>query len=215
MSYQIRTPLNTVVGFAELFQMEHNKEDEAVFINEIKENSAYLLKLINDILFLSRLDARMIEFKTQPTDFAAFFEPHCQTAFAKYEHEGVKYTADNPYHKLVIDIDMQNLGIVIDRIMENAAKYTEKGSVRARYDYIGEQLVIACQDTGCGIPEEGLKQIFERFASNDSQSTGLSLSICYELVKQMDGRITFKSEVGRGTIVWITIPCKVIELERK
>lgn len=215
MSYQIRTPLNTVVGFAELFQMEHNKEDEAVFINEIKENSAYLLKLINDILFLSRLDARMIEFKTQPTDFAAFFEPRCQTAFAKYEHEGVKYTADNPYHKLVIDIDMQNLGIVIDRIMENAAKYTEKGSVRARYDYNGEQLVIACQDTGCGIPEEGLKQIFERFASNDSQSTGLSLSICYELVKQMDGRITFKSEVGRGTIVWITIPCKVIELERK
>ena len=73
MSHEIRTPLNTVVGFSELFEMEHSPEDEAVFINEIKENSASLLKLINDILFLSRLDAGMITLSPQPVDFASIF----------------------------------------------------------------------------------------------------------------------------------------------
>ena len=66
MSYEIRTPLNTVVGFAELFQMEHSTADESIFIEEIKDNSRSLLKLINSI----RLDAQMIEIKTQTTDFA-------------------------------------------------------------------------------------------------------------------------------------------------
>ena len=81
MSHEIRTPLNTVVGFSELFEMEHSPEDEAVFINEIKENSASLLKLINDILFLSRLDAGMITLSPQPVDFASIFAGRCSSVW--------------------------------------------------------------------------------------------------------------------------------------
>ena len=215
MSYQIRTPLNTVVGFAELFEKEHDAEDEAVFIKEIKQSSAQLLHLINDILFLSRLDAKMIEIKKKPVDFANIFESRCQTCFFNLQQPEVTYEIINPYKHLIVDIDEQNLGIVIDKITSNAAQHTHSGYIRARYDYTGDTLVIAFQDTGKGISEEKLEHVFERFNSGYSQSSGLGLPICQEIVNQMGGKITIKSEVGKGTIVWVAIPCKVSEIERK
>ena len=215
MSYEIRTPLTSVVGFAELFQMEHNTSDEAVFIEEIKRNSAHLLKLINDILFLSRLDARMIEIKPTPVDFATIFDGRCEMAWSNDKLPGVKYITDNPYNKLVVDIDVQNLGVIIDQILANAVQHTKQGMVRVRYDYTGEGLVLAFQDSGCGIPKDMLDHIFDRFITSSSHGTGLGLAICHELVQQMGGRITIRSEKDRGTIVWVTIPCNSSEIERK
>ena len=215
MSYEIRTPLNTVVGFAELFEMEHTLEDEVVFTNEIKESSSLLLKLINDILFLSRLDARMIEFKYKPTDFAAIFEAKCQAAVFRCQKPGVDYVFDSPYNSLIVEIDEQNLGIVIDHMVTRAAESTTSGHVRCRYDYTGEHLLIAVQDTSNGISEENLKHIFERFTPTDDNSTGLGMSICQELVNQMGGKITIKSTIGEGTIVWISIPCVCSKIDRK
>ena len=215
MSYEIRTPLASVVGFAELFQMEHMPEDESLFTQEIKENSSLLLKLINDILFLSRLDAEMIEFKRQPIDFTAFFTSRCETVWQGNQQAGVEYQIDNPYHKLVIDVDAQNVGIIIDQILANAVEHTTEGQVRARFDYTGEDLVMAFMDTGSGIPDEKLNHIFERFTGSTSRGTGLGLPICYEMVRQMGGKINIKSTVGKGTIVWVTIPCQCSEIERK
>ena len=215
MSYEIRTPLNSVVGFAELFEMEHSPEDEAVFVNEIKQSSTMLLKLINDILFLSRLDAHMIEMTPNPIDIVSVFETRCQTGWFGKEKPGVSYSVDSPYNRLIVEIDEQNVGIIIDKIVSNAVQYTTSGNVKARYDYTGEYLVMAFQDTGCGISEEMLDHIFERFMTVDGNSTGLGLSICHEIVNQMNGKINIKSKEGEGTIVWVTIPCKVVELERK
>jgi PAS domain S-box-containing protein len=214
MSYEIRTPLASVVGFAELFQQEHSPEEESLFIQEIKDNSSQLLKLINDILFLSRLDAEMIEIKKQPIDFATFFGARCETAWLNLKQEGVTYQAEIPYHKLVIDVDAQHIGIIIDQIIANAAQHTTAGLVRARFDYTGEGLVMAFMDTGCGIPTEKLNHIFERFTGSTSRGTGLGMPICHELTRQMGGKITIKSEEGKGTIVWVTIPCQCSEIER-
>ena len=215
MSYEIRTPLSSVVGFAELFETEHSPEDETVFITEIKESASTLLKLINDILFLSRLDARMIEIKPKPIDFAAVFENRCQTAWFNYKKPGVTYSVDNPYNHLVVDIDDQILGTVIDQIIANAAQHTTSGLVRAKYDYTGDHLVLAFQDTGSGIPESILDRIFDRFMSTDGHRTGLGLSICREIINQMDGKITIKSQEGEGTIVWVSVPCKLIDIDHK
>lgn len=215
MSYEIRTPLSSVVGFAELFETEHSPEDETVFITEIKESASTLLKLINDILFLSRLDARMIEIKPKPIDFAAVFENRCQTAWFNYKKPSVTYSVDNPYNHLVVDIDDQILGTVIDQIIANAAQHTTSGLVRARYDYTGDHLVLAFQDTGSGIPESILDRIFDRFMSTDGHRTGLGLSICREIINQMDGKITIKSQEGEGTIVWVSVPCKLIDIDHK
>ena len=215
MSYEIRTPLSSVVGFAELFETEHAPEDEAVFITQIKESASTLLKLINNILYLSRLDARMIEFKPKPIDFAAVFETRCQTAWFNYKKPDVTYSIDNPYNHLVVEVDDQAIGTVIDQIIANAAQNTISGQVRARYDYTGDNLVLTFQDTGNGIPESMLDRIFDRFVSTDGHRTGLGLSICQEIISQMNGKITIKSSEGKGTIVWVSIPCKLIEIDHK
>ena len=215
MSYEIRTPLNTVVGFAELFQMEHSSDDEVVFVEQIKENSRNLLKLINNILFLSRLDAQMIEIKTEFTDFAQLFDVDCSTSWENLRQDGVEYIIENPYKQLVVDIDAQNLGIVIDQIVTNACQHTMQGFVRTRIDYIGDRLIIAVDDTGEGIEEKFLPTLFERFATGANTGSGLGLSICYELMQQMGGSINIKSTHGKGTTVWVTLPCKTSEIVRK
>ena len=214
MSFEIRTPLNAVVGFAELFQMEHSADDEVVFINEIKENSAKLLKLINDILFLSRLDAEMIEIKPHPTDLTLSIVQQCESVWSNMRKPGVNYTINSSFRKLVLDIDSTNLSIILDKIITNAVQYTYSGSVLVRYDYLGDRLIVAVEDTGKGIPESTVAHIFERFVTIDNHGAGLGLSICYELIQRMQGTINIKSAEGKGTTVWFSIPCKALEIER-
>lgn len=216
MSFEIRTPLNTVVGFAELFQMEHTSEDEIVFINEIKENSAKLLKLINDILFLSRLDADMITISKHSVDFATAIVPKCEAAWGNNKQPGVEYIVKNTFRKLVVEIDESNLDIIMDKIITNAVQHTITGKVVVRYDYLGDELIVAVDDTGEGIPEEAVKHIFERFVTGDSNTSraGLGLSICHDLIQHLGGTINIKSSLGKGTSVWFAIPCKALEIDR-
>lgn len=214
MSYEIRTPLNAVVGFAELFELDHSAADEDIFIHEIKKNSAHLLQLINDILFLSRIDAHMIEIKKQPTDFALTFDAHCQVGWENKKREGVRYLTENLYEQLIVEIDDSNIGLVIEQIVSNAVEHTEKGFVRARYDYMGNNLMIMIEDSGCGISEKHLEQIYERFSSGNN-GTGLGLPICKALIEQMGGKLDVISKVGEGTSVLISLPCEVIAINRK
>ena len=215
MSHEIRTPLNTVVGFSELFEMEHSPEDEAVFINEIKENSASLLKLINDILFLSRLDAGMITLSPQPVDFASIFACRCSSVWDNHKQPGVEYIVQSPYNQLVVEIDEPNVSMIINKIITNAIQHTKSGSVLARYEYIADRLLVSVEDTGSGIKKENLENIFGRFVTGANNGAGLGLSICHELVHYMGGTIELKSTEGKGTTVWFSIPCKLVEMERK
>ena len=214
MSYEIRTPLNTVVGFAELFEKPHDSKDEAVYISQIKNSSEYLLNLINDILFLSRLDARMTEINPQPIDFAKTFESQCQAAWKNYRQKGVHYIVENDFEQLVVNIDNINVGHVLNQVVQNAAIHTKSGFVRAHYDYVGNKLVIVVDDTGEGISKQTLSTIYERFSTN-SEGTGLGLPICKELLTQMGGLIDISSTPGQGTTVWITLPCEATVIERK
>lgn len=215
MSHEIRTPLNAVVGFAELFEMEHQPEDEDIFVQEILQNSDHLLRLINDILFLSRLDAHMIKFEKKPCDFATIFEGCCQQGWERYQNEQVHYIVENPYQQLVVDIDATNLGHIIEQVTANAAQYTQNGTVRARYDYIGRRLMITVEDTGQGINKDVLQRIYERFAAGPNKGSGLGLPICKELTEQMGGTMDINSEEGLGTTVWIMIPCQATIVKRK
>ncbi|MBR1687084.1 MAG: PAS domain-containing protein [Prevotella sp.] len=217
MSYEIRTPLNTVLGFAELFENEHNPEDEGVFVEEIKKNSNSLLELINDILFLSRLDANMIEYNKEDTDFALFFDGFCQMGWSSVSPR-VKTIIENPYNHLFINIDQNNLGQVIQKLCSNAAFFTQEGTIRAKYEYRRGQLTITIEDTGEGIDEKTLPRVFERFVRDHKErhcGTGLGLPIVQSLVQQMGGTIEFQSELGKGTTAWVTIPCEAVTLEKK
>ena len=214
MSHEIRTPLNTVVGFSELFEMEHSAEDEAVFISEIKNNSASLLKLINDILFLSRLDAGMITLTPQPVDFASIFGGRCSSVWDNHKKPGVEYIVQSPFKRLVVEIDEPNVSLIISKILANAIEHTTSGTVLARYEYIADRLLVSVEDTGCGIKKENLENIFGRFVTGANNGAGLGLSICHELVEYMGGKIEITSTEGKGTTVWFSIPCKMIEMDR-
>jgi len=215
MSYEIRTPLTSVVGFAELLDQSETPEDEEMFIDQIKDNSTHLLHLINDILYLSRLDAHMIEVKKQPTNVAATFGGYCENGWLDNKKPGVTYNVENAFHRMVVLIDDTHLGHIIAQVTANAAQNTDSGSVTARFDYYNNKLVIAVSDTGCGISKEVQDHIFERFIAGANGGTGLGLPISKELAEQMGGTITINSDPGHGTTVWITIPCQLIEIERK
>ena len=116
---------------------------------------------------------------------------------------------------MILDIDNQNIGHIVEQLIANAAMFTKEGSVYASYEYAGDHLIVSVEDTGGGIESELLGHIFERFSTGANNGTGLGLSICHELTQLMGGTINIKSTEGKGTTVWFTIPCKAIEIERK
>ena len=217
MSYEIRTPLNTVVGFAELFESEHDVADEPLFVEEIRRNSNSLLSLVNDILFLSRLDANMIEYKKEETDFAMLFESWCQLGLVNVSPE-VRVQVENPFERLLVNIDTEHVGKVIQRVCSTAVNFTQKGSIHVKAEYRKGHLSVVVEDTGRGIDKETLPHVFERFVRDQREElcgTGLDLPIAQTLVEQMGGSIELQSEVGKGTTVWVVIPCEASVIERR
>jgi signal transduction histidine kinase len=217
MSYEIRTPLNAVLGFAELFNSPHDVEDEPVFAEEIKRNTDELLELVNDILFISRLDAKMVEFTKEETDFAALFDGWCYLGWSALE-PNVKAVVDNPYNHLVLNIDQQHLGQAIQKICNCSASYTTEGTVCAKYEYHHGELSIIIEDTGRGVRKEVLPHVFDRFVRDDQNKisgTGLDMAIVKELVEQMGGQIEVQSELGKGTTWYVMIPCEMVSREKK
>lgn len=216
MSYELRTPLNAVIGFAELFNSEHNEEDEPVFAEEIKKNTGTLLQLINDILFISRLDARMIEYNYQLCDIALLFGGWCYMGWANIS-PNVKPIVENPYNQLMVNIDQQNLSLVIEKLCTISSHHTQEGMIRAKYEYRHGELMITIEDTGPGLSEEALSKVFDRFVHNESmdQGTGLDMPIVKELVEQMNGTIEVQSELGKGTSIYISIPCEMASFDKK
>ena len=217
MSYEIRTPLNAVLGFAELFNSPHDVEDEPVFAQEIKQNTNELLNLINDILFISRLDAKMVEFNQEASDFATLFDGWCYMGWSALG-PNVKPIIDNPYNHLVVNIDEQHLGQVIQKICACSVMFTKEGAVRAKYEYHHGELSIVIEDTGCGIRKEMLPYAFDRFVRDDQNKlngTGLEMPIVKELVELMGGQIEIQSEYGKGTTCYVMIPCEMISREKK
>ena len=217
MSNEIRTPLSTVVNYAELFKQEHDVAEEPLFVEKIRESSNNLLKLINDVLLLSRLDANMIEYNKIDVDFALVFESHCQMGWSNVR-PGVKVVVENPYDHLIVDIDLANLGSVIEKLCFEAANFTYEGTIRAKYEYRRGELTITVEDSGVGIDEKTLPHVFDRFVHNEKGEmcgTGLELPIIQSLVQQMGGTIEFQSQLGKGTTSWVTIPCEVKLMEKK
>ncbi len=217
MSYELRTPLNAVIGFAGLYNGEHSEEDEPVFAEEIKKNTSTLLQLINDILFLSRLDAHMIEHNYQLGDFALLFEAWCYMGWANVS-PNVKTIVESPYNQLMVNIDQQNMELVIQKICTITALHTTEGTIRAKYEYRHGELTITIEDTSPGLPAEALSKIFERFAHDENverQGTGLDMPIVKELIEQMNGTIELQSEVGKGNSFFISIPCEMASFDKK
>lgn len=217
MSHEIRTPLYTVVGFAELFQGEHDKSDEPVFIDQIKQNSDMLLKLVNNILLLSRIDAKMVEVKTSTIDFPEFFKAKCLMGWTQGVKPGVDTRIETTDDHLMVEIDDNHVGLIIETLCRLASQFTEKGLIHTRYIYHSGMLTLMFKDSGRGMTEENKASVRNRNMDEESgdYSVLIQLIICQQLASLMGGQMEFESELGKGSTIWISFPCKIVDMPKQ
>ena len=217
MSYEIRTPLNNIIGYAGLFTGEHDESDEPFFMEQIKQSTGELLLVVNDILYISRLEANMEEYQKEQIDFAAAFEGYCRNGLSTINPE-VQAVIVQPYNSLVVDIDGNHVAMIIQRLCNLACMLTTRGSITASYEYHRGELTIRLEDTGMGFAAEVIPHIFEHFTRRVGGGligSGLDLPIVQLLAKQMGGSIEIQSDYGKGTSAWVSIPCTASVIERK
>ena len=212
MTHEIRTPLNAIVGFSDLLQAIESPDEKREMIRIIHNNCDMLLRLVNDILVLSNVDANAMQIRPEQTDFVSEFTDICRSLAERVQEPGVEFLSDNPCDTLPVCIDKSRIQQVITNFVTNAVKYTQQGHVRVGYrpeERQGRQgLYVYCEDTGAGIPQDQLNRVFERFVKlNDYiQGTGLGLSICKAIIDKCEGEIGVDSELDKGSTFWFWIP---------
>ena len=217
MSYEIRTPLNNIIGYAGLFTSDHEESDEPFFMDQIKQSTGELLLLVNDILYISRLEANMEEYKKETVDFATKFEEMCLNGMSTLK-PGVQPVIVQSYNKLVVDIDTNHLEKIILRLCNLSCLMTTQGSISISYEYHRGELTFRLEDTGVGFAAEMMPHIFEHFTRNIRGGligSGLDLPIVQLLAQQMGGNIEIQSEYDKGTSIWVSIPCTASVIEKK
>lgn len=212
MTHEIRTPLNAIVGFSDLLQAIESPDEKREMIRIIHNNCDMLLRLVNDILVLSNVDANAMQIRPEPIDFVTEFSDVCKSLAERIQEPGVEFQSDSPCDTLPVCIDKSRIQQVITNFVTNAVKYTHQGHIRVGYRPEVRQerqgLYVYCEDTGAGIPRDQLGRVFERFVKlNDYiQGTGLGLSICKAIIDKCGGEIGVDSEVGKGSTFWFWIP---------
>lgn len=211
MSHEIRTPLNAIVGFAGLLATA-SEQDRNSYVEIIKGNTNMLLQLVNDILDMSKIEAGTLEFIYTDVDVNQIMR----------ELEGIfrlrLEEADSPVRIVFepklpvcfIHTEKNRISQVISNFLSNAFKYTSVGSITMGYEVRENGMHFYVTDTGTGIPEDKVHQVFERFTKLDAkrQGTGLGLSISQTIIKKLGGEIGVTSEYGKGSTFWFTLPEK-------
>lgn len=210
MSHEIRTPLNAIVGFSNVLVSDDFSEDERQkFVHIIQTNSDLLLRLINDILDISRLETGRLKFTYERHDIINLCRGVLSTT-ACSRKEGVVYVFDPPVETFEIETDVQRLQQILINLLSNANKFTEKGEIRLdlKIDEPGNRVFFSVTDTGCGIPQEKQQVVFDRFAKLNeyAQGTGLGLAICRITVNMLGGEIWVDKEYTGGARFVFTHP---------
>ncbi len=209
MSHEIRTPLNAIIGFSSLLHYVENEQEREQYISLINHNNQLLLKLINDVLDLSKIEAGHIELHSEWFNPAELIEESI-TEYERNVPAGVKLFARHPAAPGQIEHDPMRIKQILNNFISNALKNTVQGHIEVCYEMDTDSIRISVSDTGCGIPPEKLGMIFERFEKVDSfaQGAGLGLSICKSIVEKMNGVITVDSTMGVGSTFTVELPCR-------
>ena len=213
MSHEIRTPLNAIVGFSDVIGStydELSEEERADFVRLISINSEHLVRLIDDVLDLSKIESNTIKFTFTDCSLRSLMIDVEKEQTMKPISE-IEIRASLPNEDVYINTDATRLKQVISNFINNARKFTEKGYIHFGYavDSVDASSVhVFVEDTGSGIPKECQKEIFDRFYKVDTfkQGTGLGLSICKTIVEHLQGDIFVESETGKGSRFTVTLP---------
>lgn len=213
MSHEIRTPLNAIVGFAHLVTETTNASEQREYFSIINKNCDLLLKLINDILDLSKIESGRLNYNVSEVELRDI----CQEA---YVVQSLKMTSDVAllYNSVAMPsvrlwIDPHRVEQVLLNLLSNAIKFTSKGFISLFYEVEDMFVRVSVMDTGIGISEEKLESVFECFVKLDDfyQGAGLGLPICKMIVEQLGGEIGVRSELGKGSTFWFTLPLVVTD----
>ena len=212
MSHEIRTPLNAIVGFSDMLanEPEFSNEERQEFVDIINTNTKLLLKLVGDVLELSRIESGNLSFTFQRESVCRLLDDVYQT-HSLLIRPPLQFLKDFPPEDVQVNVDPMRLTQVLTNFLNNANKFTKEGSIRPGYCCPSgmSEVHLYVEDTGIGIPHSEQKMIFERFykRSEFSQGVGLGLSICVLIVEKMGGRIELRSEEGRGSRFTVVLPC--------
>jgi len=219
MSHEIRTPMNAILGFTEIMERKVEDTEQKGYLHSISASGKTLLRIIDDILDLSKLEAGRIELHYSATNPYTLFSEIEKIFSLKVEEKGLEFRSDvDASLPDSLILDEIRLRQILINLVGNAVKFTEKGyirlSVRQKYSDRGRSkldLIVSVQDTGIGIPEDQQKEIFKAFTQQDGRhtakfgGTGLGLSISKRLAALMGGEISLESTVGGGSVFFITL----------
>ncbi len=208
MSHEIRTPLNAIIGFSELLQNTDDKDEKKEYRNIINSNNEILLRLIGDILDMSKIESGTIEIKKEEFNPIYIFD-EIYTTFLKHNNN-----PDLTINKMILTkedkfiSDKNRFSQICTIYLTNAIKYTPKGQITMILEDIEEGLKITIKDTGIGIEKHKHDLVFKRFEKFDSfaQGNGLGLAICKGIAEAMDGRVGFESVPDKGSSFWAWLP---------
>jgi signal transduction histidine kinase/CheY-like chemotaxis protein len=213
MSHEIRSPMNAILGFSELLEPEGLTPKQSQYVRAIRDSGAALLRLINDILDLSKLEAGKLELHPDPTDM----RDSCQFLRTVFGQQAVMKSLQlhfqlSPNLPRALLLDRLRLRQVLVNLLTNAIKFTDQGSIKTRVSWESQgdarngTLLIDVEDTGIGIPAAELDEVFKPFVqaeslrTTDKEGTGIGLTIVKRLTELMGGSLTVESKVGQGTV---------------
>ena len=213
MSHEIRTPLNAIIGFANLVTCDDvpfSETERQEYSRLISANGDQLLRLISDILDLSKIESNTMEFCFGDQSLHTLLSDIYQSQLLTMPPQ-VELRLELPQADTTIRTDASRLKQVINNLINNAAKFTDRGSITFGYrtDEGAGEVELFVRDTGKGISQEHVGRIFERFYKTDSNAkgVGLGLSICRSIAERLGGRIEVRSQVGEGSTFTLCLPC--------
>ena len=205
MGHEIRTPLNAIVGFADLLPVVESEKDRNQLIKEIQSNNHKLLRIIDGLVSMSKIEAGAKSLMMAKVDINEILHKVSDT----YQPmTTLSIFTECPLEELPIKTDREKLLEILDNLMQNALKFTSHGSVTLGYDVLGSNVRIWVKDTGKGIPAEDQEKIFERFVKLDEfiPGTGLGLSVAKSYALSLNGTMGVESQVGEGSTFWVELP---------
>ena len=205
MGHEIRTPLNAIVGFADLLPVVQSEEDRNQLISEIQTNNRKLLRIIDGLVSMSKIEAGAKSLLMAKVDVNQLLQ---QMADTYQPTTNVTITVECPLPQLQINSDREKLLEILDNLVQNAVKFTAEGTIALSYEVEGNQVRISVTDSGKGIADDDQQRIFERFVKVDEYipGTGLGLSVAKSHVENLGGQIGVLSALGTGSTFWFTLP---------
>jgi PAS domain S-box-containing protein len=219
MSHELRTPMNAILGFAQLLELEALTGDQQEAVTHILRGGRNLLDLINEVLDLSRIEAGRLSLSKEPVAVGQALREAMELVQPLVAERTVRLQPFGDSDDFIL-ADRQRLKQVLLNLLSNAIKYNQRGgSVRVGCEKIGNSLRIVISDTGVGIPEAKLDQLFQPFhrlgaEQSAIEGTGLGLAVAKRLVEAMDGTMGFKSVAGEGSSFWIQLALTENPLKR-